>query len=73
MVGYEVQDEAKAMFAERIAQPLETGFSIYRKNFIKSWSFTTSLADIGHYYGQYARLMEHWQRVFGDGLASVRR
>jgi tetratricopeptide (TPR) repeat protein len=51
--------------------PLETGFSIYRKNFIKSWSFTTSLADIGHYYGQYARLMEHWQRVFGDGLASV--
>jgi len=51
--------------------PLETGFSIYRKNFIKSWSFTTSLADIGHYYGQYVRMMEHWHEVFGDGLASV--
>jgi tetratricopeptide (TPR) repeat protein len=51
--------------------PLETGFSIFRKNFIKSWSFTTSLADIGHYYGQYSRLMDHWQSVFGDGLATV--
>jgi len=51
--------------------PLETGFSIYRKNFIKSWSFTTSLADIGHYYGQYARMMDHWHNVFGDGLATV--
>jgi hypothetical protein len=51
--------------------PLETGFSIYRKNFIKSWSFTTSLADIGHYYGQYARLMEHWHGVFGESLATV--
>ena len=50
---------------------METGFSIYRKNFIKSWSFTTSLADIGHYYGQYVRMMEHWHEVFGDGLASV--
>jgi hypothetical protein len=51
--------------------PLETGFSIYRKNFTKSWRFSTSLADIGHYYGQYARLMEHWHRVFGDRLATV--
>ena len=51
--------------------PLETGFSIYRNNFTKSWRFSNALADIGHYYGQYVRMMEHWQRVFGDGLASV--
>jgi tetratricopeptide (TPR) repeat protein len=51
--------------------PLETGFSIYRNNFTKSWPFTNALEDIGHYYGQYARLMEHWQTVFGEELATV--
>ena len=51
--------------------PLETGFSIFRNNFTKSWPFSTALADIGHYYGQYVRMMDHWHRVLGDGLASV--
>lgn len=51
--------------------PIENGFSIYRKNFTRSWAFSTSLADIGHYYGQYARLMAHWHAVLGDALAFV--
>jgi len=51
--------------------PLETGFSIYRHNFIKSWPFSNSLADIGHYYGEYTRMMEHWRTVVGDGMATV--
>jgi tetratricopeptide (TPR) repeat protein len=51
--------------------PLETGFSIYRNNFTKSWRFSTALADIGHYYGQYARMTQHWDSVFGDRLATV--
>lgn len=51
--------------------PLETGFSIYRNNFTKSWRFSTALADIGHYYGQYVRMMEHWHHVFGDTLANI--
>lgn len=51
--------------------PLETGFSIFRKNFTKAWRFTTALEDIGHYYGEYARMMEHWSAVLGDGMATV--
>lgn len=51
--------------------PLETGFSIYRRNLTRSWKFATSLPNIGHYYGQYARLMTHWQAVFGDEMATV--
>jgi tetratricopeptide (TPR) repeat protein len=51
--------------------PLETGFSIYRNNFTKSWRYSTALEDIGHYYGQYARVMDHWQGVLGDGMATV--
>jgi tetratricopeptide (TPR) repeat protein len=50
---------------------LETGFSIYRKNFTRSWSFSTSLPNIGHYYGQYVRLMTHWHAVLGDEMAGV--
>jgi len=51
--------------------PLETAFSIYRNNFTKSWPYSTAFTDIGHYYGQYARVMEHWQAVLGEGLATV--
>ena len=51
---------------------METGFSIYRKNFTRSWPFSTSLAEIGHYYGQYARLMAHWEAVPGDAMTTVR-
>ncbi len=51
---------------------LETGFSIYRKNFTRSWPFSTSLEDIGHYYGQYARLVAHWDAVPGDAMTTVR-
>lgn len=50
---------------------LEVGFSIYRNNFTRAWSFATSLADIGHYYGQYMRMMAHWQAVLGNGMATV--
>lgn len=50
---------------------LETGFSIYRKNFTRSWPFSTSLQNIGHYYGQYERLMAHWEAVLGDEMATV--
>jgi hypothetical protein len=44
--------------------PLETGWSIYRQEFSKRWSFTHQLEDIGHFYGEYVRLMDHWERLF---------
>jgi tetratricopeptide (TPR) repeat protein len=43
--------------------PLETLFSVWRQEFAKSWAFTHRLEDLGHYYGEYARLMAHWERV----------
>jgi hypothetical protein len=27
--------------------------------------------DIGHYYGEYARAMAHWERVAGDAFTTV--
>ena len=44
--------------------PVETGLSIFRQEFNKHWTFTHRLADIGHFYGLYARLIAHWERAF---------
>jgi len=52
--------------------PVETGLSIYRNAFPKFASFTNRLADIGHYYGQYARLMAHWAALLGDRYLTIR-
>ncbi len=51
--------------------PVETGLSIYRNEFTKFQPFTNRLEDIGHYYGEYARLMAHWGRVMGDRFTTI--
>ena len=51
--------------------PVETGFSIYRNEFAKLVRFTHDFVDIGHYYGEYARVMAHWDRVAGDAFTTI--
>ncbi len=51
--------------------PVETGFSIYRNEFARLVRFTHSLVDIGHFYGEYARVMAHWERVAGDAFKTI--
>ena len=51
--------------------PVETGLSIFRNDFPKFAAFSHRLDDIGHYYGEYARLMAHWGRVLGDRFLTI--
>ena len=51
--------------------PVETGFSIFRNEFSKLVRFTNRLEDIAHYYGEYARVMAHWERVAGDRFTTI--
>jgi tetratricopeptide (TPR) repeat protein len=51
--------------------PVETGLSIYRHEFPKFQAFTQRLEHVGHYYGQYARLMAHWERLAGARLTTI--
>ncbi len=51
--------------------PVETGFSIFRNEFSKLVRFTHRLEDIGHYYGEYARVMAHWERIAGDRFTTI--
>lgn len=61
--------EARIIHIRR--NPMETGFSIFRRNFTRSWKFANSLLEIGHYYGLHSRLTAHWARTLGDNLAFV--
>ena len=51
--------------------PVETGLSIFRNEFPKFQTFTHRLGHIGHYYGEYARLMAHWERVASERLITI--
>jgi Flp pilus assembly protein TadD len=43
--------------------PMDIGLSCYEQNFSHPTSWSWDLEDIGHYYGQYRRLMMHWNAV----------
>ncbi|PQA89022.1 tetratricopeptide repeat-containing sulfotransferase family protein [Hyphococcus luteus] len=51
--------------------PLETGLSIFRHEFSKFWPFANRLEDIGHFYGYYARLMDHWDKAYPGRVVTV--
>ena len=56
-----------------LRDPLDTGLSCYQQSFGTAGPpFAADLVDIGHYYGQYRRLMDHWREVSGLRMLTVR-
>ncbi|PWE16572.1 hypothetical protein DDZ18_12445 [Marinicauda salina] len=51
--------------------PVETGFSIYRRNFSQQWPFADRLDHIAHYYGQYARMTAHWDAAMPGRVSFI--
>jgi len=52
--------------------PMDTGLSIYSHHLNAArLPYSTSLEGIGHYTGQYRRLMAHWQQHFGADIHTV--
>jgi len=68
-VIFELFPQARVIHVRR--DPVETGLSIFRNEFPKFASFANRLEDIGHYYGEYARLMSHWQGVLGNRFMTI--
>ncbi|HEX9707802.1 MAG TPA: sulfotransferase [Steroidobacteraceae bacterium] len=60
---------AKIIDARR--HPLDTCLSCYRQLFAKGQNFTYDLTEIGEYYLQYQRMMDHWARVLPGGVLTV--
>jgi len=52
---------AKIIDARR--EPMACCFSNFQQLFAEGQEFTYSLSDLGHYYRDYVRLMDHWDAV----------
>jgi tetratricopeptide (TPR) repeat protein len=61
--------EAKIIDARR--DPLDACLSCYRQLFARGQAFTYDLAEIGHYYLQYRRMMDHWSEALPDRVLTV--
>lgn len=49
--------------------PLDTGLSVFTQHLhLRSSGYSADLSDIGHYYGQYRRLMTHWKSIYPDDI-----
>lgn len=49
--------------------PLDNGLSVFMQHMNTDVTpYATDLADIGHYYGQYRRLMAHWKSLYPEDI-----
>ena len=60
---------AKIIDARR--HPLDACLSNYRQLFAKGQNFTYDLTEIGEYYLEYQRMMDHWHEVLPDRVLTV--
>jgi tetratricopeptide (TPR) repeat protein len=51
--------------------PLDSCFGSYKQLFASGQSFTYDLTDVGEYYLQYQRLMDHWHEVLPGNVLDV--
>ena len=54
-----------------VRNPLDTCVSNYFHNFIGRTAFSDNLADLGSFYNDYRRLMEHWKSVVSIPILDV--
>jgi len=64
-----VLPNAKVIDARR--HPLDSCLGSYKQLFFKGQSFTYEQFELGHYYLQYRRIMEHWRDVLPGKVLDV--
>ncbi len=57
-----------ARIVHTVRNPLDNCLSIYFLHLDHSMSYALDLADIGHYYVQYRRLIAHWKVLYGADI-----
>ena len=50
---------------------MDTCFSCYKQFFARGQLFTYTLEDLGNYYTDYIKAMNHWQNVYGKDIYTV--
>ena len=51
--------------------PMDTCFSCFKQFFARGQLFTYSLEDLGNYYSDYIRAMNHWHNIYGKDILTV--
>ncbi|KFN42091.1 tetratricopeptide repeat-containing sulfotransferase family protein [Arenimonas metalli] len=58
-----------AKIIHTLRDPMDTGLSVFTQHLnLRVAGYSADLGDIGHYYGQYRRLMAHWKSLHGDDI-----
>ena len=61
-----------ARFINARRDPRDTCLSCYKQLFARGQSFTYDLMELGDYYLEYQRMMDHWHRVLPGRVLDVR-
>ncbi|MFN4115044.1 MAG: sulfotransferase [Inhella sp.] len=65
LIGLIKQMFPSARIVHTVRNPLDTGLSIYMQHLnAAALSYANELGDIGHYIGQYQKLMAHWKQLY---------
>ena len=51
--------------------PMDTCFSCFKQFFARGQLFTYTMEDLGNYYTDYIRAMNHWHKVYGKDIFTV--
>lgn len=63
----------RAKIVHTTRHPLDNGLSIFMQHLVpRVAAYACDLGDIGHHYGQYRRLMAHWNALWPDDIFEVR-
>lgn len=54
-----------------VRNPLDIGLSVYSNNFNGYMPWAYNLSNIGHFYRQYRRMMDHWKNVLSLPMIDV--
>lgn len=58
-----------AKIIHSVRNPMDNGLSLFMQHLNPLVAgYSTDLGDIGHYYGQYRRLMAHWKALYPDDI-----
>jgi tetratricopeptide (TPR) repeat protein len=60
-----------AKIVHTVRDPLDNCLSIFLLHLDHRMSYALDLADIGHQYRQYLRLMAHWKGLYGEDIYEV--
>lgn len=69
LIGFIKRIFPNAKIVHTTRHPIDNGLSVYLQHLVHQVApYSSDLVDIGHYYGEYRRLMAHWKALYPDSI-----